>query len=175
MANLVRPLAIWSASQGTVRPLIQPLILTMRLLGKIFVFILLLIAAGAGYAFWQGPILDTESKTYVDMAVPAIVSTWNKQELARRASPELIQSVKTDDVSGLLLQFSRRLGALSQYDGSQGDSHLGFTLKGLIITANYTAKARFQRGSAVIRISLIKHGEQWQVLGFHVESPVLLQ
>jgi hypothetical protein len=147
----------------------------MRFLGKIFLLVLLLIGACVGYGFWKGPVLDKESKAYVDAAVPVIVARWDKQELGKRASPELIESAKHEDVTGFFLQLSRRFGALIHYDGSLGDSRIAFTPKGLLITARYTAKARFARGSAVIQVSLIKHGEDWQFMGFVVDPPVVSQ
>jgi hypothetical protein len=84
----------------------------MRILGRLFLILLLIVAAGVGFLFWCGPKLDAESKAYADTAVPAIVANWSKQELAVRASPELKESVRTTDVSGLLASFSQRLGQL---------------------------------------------------------------
>ena len=41
--------------------------------------------------------------------------------------------------------------------------------KGTTISATYVIKAQFERGSAEIDVKLIKHGDQWQILGFHVK------
>jgi hypothetical protein len=143
----------------------------MRLLGKIFLLLLRIVAACIGYAFWQGPQLDTQSHAYVDAVVPAIVSTWSEPAFDEHASPELLQAAKGTDMPAMFLQFSQRLGGLAHYDGAQGESNLGFTPRGLVITANYTVKASFQKAPAMIHIRLIKHGEQWQVLNFFVDSP----
>jgi hypothetical protein len=71
----------------------------MRFLGK--AFLLLLVAAWFAYGLWQGPILDAQSKAYVDAAVPAIFKRWDKQELISRASPELSQSTTESNFTSL--------------------------------------------------------------------------
>ena len=43
------------------------------------------------------------------------------------------------------------------------------------IRAQYSANATFEKGPAVVQLDLIKHDNQWQVLGFFVRSPVLEQ
>jgi hypothetical protein len=57
-------------------------------LDVIFLLLVVVVAAFFGYAAMTGGKLDNESKAYVDAAVPAIVSSWNDQELLTRASPE---------------------------------------------------------------------------------------
>jgi len=44
-----------------------------------------------------------------------------------------------------------------------------------VISAAYVAGADFANGPAEIRMSLIKHGDQWQLLGFHIDSKVFLE
>jgi len=41
-------------------------------------------------------------------------------------------------------------------------------------TGKYTAKATFEKGEATIKLTLIKHGRQWQIGGFHVDSPAFV-
>ena len=147
----------------------------MRCLGKIFLILILLVAGFVGYGIWQGPTLDAQSKAFVDSAVPAICSTWNKDEVLNRASPEFTQTVSKRDVSALLSALSRRLGRFVRYDGAKGDSNFGFTNKGVSLTARYVAKAQFSNGPAVIHFSLVKRGGQWQLLNFLFESPALLR
>ena len=45
---------------------------------------------------------------------------------------------------------------------------------GKTISAQYTAKAQFEKGEATIRLVLVKHGDQWQINGFELTSPQLL-
>jgi hypothetical protein len=41
-------------------------------------------------------------------------------------------------------------------------------------TADYDIKATFAKGDANIHVVLIKHGDNWQIMGFRVNSPALL-
>ena len=144
-------------------------------LGIVFLVLVVLAAVGFGFLAFKGRALDKESKQYVDATVPKIVSNWDQQALLDRASPELLLAVSEDEwtkISGLL----RKHGDLKNYKGCQGKAETLYTPgKGKVISAKYEAMAVFKRGPAQIRISLIKHGDNWQILGFHVYSKTLLE
>jgi hypothetical protein len=144
------------------------------LLGAIFLIVIVLVVAGIGTAVVKGSSLDKESKAYVDSAVPIIVSNWDEQELLNRASPEFSQAVSKEDLDKLYGMF-RKLGHFRTYQVSEGQSYLSFTSQnGKSITAAYTAKATFDTGPATIKVTLVKHGDRWQILGFHIDSNVFL-
>ena len=48
------------------------------------------------------------------------------------------------------------------------------TQKGKTTSGQYTAKATFEKGEATIKLGLIKHGDQWQILRFNVNSAQLM-
>lgn len=138
-------------------------------LGAIFFTLIVLGAVAFVFIAIRGTALDKESKAYVDAAVPAIVSSWSGQELLDHASPEFKQATSGADV-GRMFSVCRLLGKMLAYRGSQGQSLMAHDLaKGTTISASYVVKAEFERGSAEIDIKLIKHGDQWQILGFHVK------
>jgi hypothetical protein len=140
------------------------------ILGAIFLMLILLGAIGIGIAAFKGAALDKESKAYVDAAVPAIISSWNTQELLSRASPEFNKVTKSDDLERFF-QPLRSLGKMQKYEGSQGQSVTSRILgKGTTISADYFVRAEFEGGSAKIYVKLIKHGNLWQIGGFRVES-----
>jgi|SRR5262245_12727048 len=143
-------------------------------LGIVFIVLLVGIAGLIGYAAFTGSRLDKESKAYVDAAVPAIVSSWNEQELLRRASPEFQKAASSSDVERLF-RWLRTLGRLQKYEGAQGESITSVTQQtGKVIYARYSAKAFFDAGEANIEVGLIKHGDQWQIGRFNVTSPALV-
>jgi Na+-transporting methylmalonyl-CoA/oxaloacetate decarboxylase gamma subunit len=145
------------------------------ILGAIFLALIVLAAVCIGIGAVKGSALDKQSKAYVDSTVPVIVSTWDEHELLSRASPEFTQATDKDELDKLYTMF-RRLGRLRQYQGSQGQSYMSLTTQnGKRTTAVYTAKASFDSGSAVIKVTLTKHGDQWQIEGFYVDSDVFLQ
>jgi uncharacterized RDD family membrane protein YckC/energy-coupling factor transporter ATP-binding protein EcfA2 len=122
----------------------------------------------------QRTALDKESKTYADSAIPAIVSTWSEKDLLDRASPEFKQSVTTDQLDRSFRSFSG-LGPLQKCEPAQGQATMSATTQtGKMISGQYTAKATFEKGEASIKLGLIKHGDQWQILSFDVDSPALV-
>jgi len=138
-------------------------------LGVIFLVLILLAAIGIGITAFKGAALDKESKAYVDAAVPAIISSWNTQELLSRASSELNQMTTANDVERLF-QSLRLLGKMQKYQGSQGESVTSKILgKGTTISGRYLVSADFEGGTAKIYVTLIKHGNLWQIAGFRVE------
>lgn len=140
----------------------------IMILGYIFLVLIVVLIVGYGTLTIIGHRLDRESKAFVDAAVPAIVSTWDVDEIEKRASPEFNDEV---DYDGLEQDFDvlRQLGKLVEYKGSTGDSNITLSLQyGYEITADYTANADFEAGSANMQMSLIKHGGQWQILDLKI-------
>ncbi len=141
---------------------------TITLLGYVFLVLIVGTAAAMGTLAVLGKRLNKESKTFVDAAVPAIVSGWDVEEIQKRASPEFNDEVDYDDLEQDL-ETLRQLGELVEYKGSSGDANITLSIRyGYEITADYTASADFEAGSADIHISLIKHDGQWQILDLTV-------
>jgi len=91
-----------------------------------------------------------------------------------RASPEFKKAVPIDQLDRLFRAFAT-LGRLQKCEPAQGQSVMSATTQsGKKISGQYTAKATFEKGEATIKLGLIKHGDQWQILGFHVDSPVFV-
>ena len=150
---------------------------TLQVLGGIFAVLLLGIVAAFGYAAYVGSGLDHSSKVYVDESIPAIVSDWSKEELLRRASPQLLQVMNRHpgQLDQVFSKFSR-LGSLRRYGGCKGEANIVFNLnKGKTVTAGYSADATFEHGDAHIAVRLIQTDGQWRILLFNVNSPIFLQ
>jgi len=145
------------------------------ILGGVFVAVIVIGIIGFIFVSKKGNALDKESKQYVDSAVPAIISKWDVKEVMDRASPEFIKTVSEEDMKKLFEWF-HKLGNLKEYKGSKGDARMFFKPgQGEEISAQYVANAEFDSGPAEIKISLIKHGSKWQILGLHVNSKALMQ
>jgi len=143
-------------------------------LGSIFLALIVLVAIGIAFIAIKGTALDKESKVYADSAIPAVVTAWSEKELLDRASPEFKKAVTIDQLDGLFRAFAR-LGRLQKCEPAQGHSLMAATTQsGKTTSGQYTAKATFEKGEATIKLGLIKHGDQWQILGFHVDSPVFV-
>jgi len=139
-----------------------------------------LVAVAGAVALWvlcggaeKSSSLDLESHKFVDDAIVAIASSWNPDELLKRASSEMLAEAGHQvDVDSLFDQW-RPLGGLISYTGSTGGAETIESPEiGKMIKATYSAKATFQNGTAEIRIELVKRDGHWSILGFKV-SPNL--
>jgi len=143
-------------------------------LGIIFLVIIVLGAVSIGFIAVRGNALDKESKAYADAAIPAIVSNWNQNELLGRASPEFKKAVTQQQLDQMFRWFIS-LGRFQSSEPAQGQAGITVTPQtGKVISGQYTAKAKFEKGEATIKLGLIKHGDQWQIASFHVDSPALV-
>jgi hypothetical protein len=142
------------------------------------VLLLGLVAAGLwGYAAYQGRGLDASSRAYVLANVPPISSTWSKDEVWKRSSPQLpkVANEHREQLGQLFTKLSR-LGALRSFDDVKGDSNVSYTTHdGKVTTAAYVGSAKFEHGEGRITVRLIQASGQWQFLRFHVDSPIFLQ
>jgi hypothetical protein len=144
------------------------------ILGSIFLAIIVLGAIGIAVVAVRGIALDKESKAYVEAAIPAIITNWTEKELLDRASPEFKQAA-TQQQLDQLFRWVSTLGRLQKYDPPQGQALMSATTQtGKVISAQYTTKATFEKGEAIVTLGLIKHGDQWQILRFNVNSPQLV-
>jgi hypothetical protein len=122
----------------------------------------------------KGAALDKESKAYVDEVTPKILSNLTKETLFQYSSDELKKSAPPEEMDKLFNMFAK-LGKFEEYKGSTGGANISVTTeKGKVITGNYRAKAKFENGPAEIDIKAIKKGNNWQVLGFYINSKVFL-
>jgi len=138
-------------------------ILTYTLL--VFAIILIGCAVAAGII---GKTLDKESKAFVDTTIPAIVSDWDIVEIQKRASPEFNEAVDYDQMQQLF-DVLHGLGDLQEYNGAVGEAKIVISFQeGIVITAYYDASADFESGSALVQLTLIKHGKNWQILGLKI-------
>lgn len=145
--------------------------------GAIVVALVLVLGGFIGYAAYTGRGLDESSKQYVENNIPPILSTWSENELVKRASPELLKA--SEKQPGLVDKLFRKLsglGALTRFGKVEGSSNISYTTEnGKVITASYTAQAKFEHGKAQLRIRLIQRAGEWRILGFWVDSPILLE
>ena len=149
----------------------------LSIIGGLFLTLLVIIACFIGYAAYQGRGLDASSKAYVEENVPPILSSWSKEDLLKRSSPQLLEAIerKPDQMDQLFRKLSK-LGAMRSFTGVKGDSQVFYDIKqGKTTTASYTAAATFENGEARLTIRLIQNAGEWKFLLFNVNSPIFLQ
>jgi hypothetical protein len=150
----------------------------LSIVGGLFLVLVLLVAGFFGYAAYQGRGLDASSRAYVEENIPAIISTWSKDELLKRSSPQLLKIIneKPEQLDQLFQKFSK-LGPLLSFGEVKGSSNVSYTTQnGKLTTASYIAIAKFKNAEGRITARLIQSPEgQWQILLLHVDSPLFLQ
>ena len=143
--------------------------------------IVILIILGLLSLNYYGSILDRQSRTYADEAILAIVSSWDHKELVSHANPDLLNAFSGDDLISLFKIYSNNLGELKKYEGSNGQTHIDveiFCKEGMMctaITAEYIAKAVFEKGEATITIKMVHRKFEWNIYNFTVSSEQLLR
>jgi hypothetical protein len=96
------------------------------------------------------------------------MSNFDFLEMAKNASPEMKETLNTKTGSEAMKMFQKKYGKFIKYEGSAGESVQYFTLKGIIMTAEYKCKITYENGSIQITINLIKHSSVWQILNFNL-------
>jgi hypothetical protein len=137
----------------------------------------LLLVGGLALGFWMFAAVERggqSARAYVDEAVPAITAHWDVDELTERADPALLREADGAKLK-LLFVWLSTLGPLQTYQGASLQSTYvqSMTGSGTATTARYVATARYARGDARIELIVVRHGEGWHILGFHVNSDAL--
>ena len=149
----------------------------LSIIGGFFLVLVIVVIGFVGYAAYQGRGLDASSKEYVEANVPTIISTWSKEELLKRSSPQLLKTIneKPEQLDQLFQKLSK-LGAMQSFGDVKGASNVSYTTQnGKVTTASYVASAKFVNGEGHITVRLIQLSGQWQFLLFNVNSPMFLQ
>ncbi len=142
----------------------------------ILVAVLSVIGSIVAYVVSAGSGLDESSKAYVDANIPVIASQWSEEELLKRSSLQLLDLIKKNPTQlDQVFKKLATLGALKQYGASKGQAVLSFNVpNGKTVTAKYVADAKFEHGDANFQIQLVQTDGQWQIINFHVDSPIFL-
>ena len=139
----------------------------LMVLGGIFLLIVVLVVVG----IVRTGFVHREAVTYLNEAVPAIVSEWSEQAFLDRITPALSDSISDDELLKLFVTF-RKLGKLRSLDGPLGTVHAGITGKGSVARGQYEIPANFASGPALIRVTIIKTSGEWQISDFTIRSKV---
>ena len=130
------------------------------------------LVAAAGY--YSATVREGEAKAYVDRIVPAVVMRWSSGDLFANASREMLRDITLDRIDTLFASFSKRLGRLQAYGGSQREGYFfKLTMRGRVLTYVYLVTARFERGPAQIRVRAVWRDGEWKLSDFYVLSEAL--
>ncbi|MGX9416275.1 hypothetical protein ACWU4D_02875 [Vibrio sp. WJH972] len=141
--------------------------------GIVFTILLAVATVAVGLLVHKGSALDEESQKYVNTVTPEVLSSLDKETLFLFADRELINSATSDEFDKLFRKF-RELGTLRSFNPSIGEANINFNDSNMTITGSYVMKAEFENGEAMIKVTVIKRGDEWKVIGFYIDSPIYL-
>ena len=157
----------------------------MRVLGAIFLALLLAIGAAAAAYVPQGFALQASAAAYVEENVPVIVQHWNPEEVTKRAAAEFLVPEVQEGLPAVFAQLSQ-LGKLQRLGKPQGgivvadlqvafrESRIGVSINNKPVKpiwAEFVVDADFDAGPANIKMMLVRRGEAWRIMGFWVGAP----
>jgi hypothetical protein len=146
-----------------------------NVLGIIFAVIIVVAIIAAAIFIPRTFKLQGAAITYIQDAVPKIVTNWNSQALVDRATPELMSASKSREQVDRLFGMFRKLGSLKRLDKPVGTvTSTAFTGTGTATVGNFIIKGEFEKGPATIKIQLRRVNDAWKINGFRVDSNALL-
>jgi hypothetical protein len=131
-----------------------------QIFGAVALIIFLPLGVGIGWTVPQAIRPDSESKAFVDAAVPAITATWSTREIPNRANPEFRVATKSEQPETLVRQFWPARAAKDDSSVSQATVTY-FTSTGSKTMATSGANAEYEDGAA--KITPLPHG--WETSG----------
>jgi len=123
----------------------------------------------------QGAALDAESKAYVEDSIVTIGARWDADELWHRGTAHFREVTGQNDLRAFFDAAKTALGGLVEYRGASGQATIAITNAGKLATAQYRAKAAFEKGDADILVAAVKNGAEWRIEGFHINSSALMR
>lgn len=158
----------------------------LKFFGAVFLAALLLLGAGAAVSIYKGLALQKNAAAYVETNVPLIVRNWNPEEVIKRAAPEFLVPAVQEGLPTVFEQLSK-LGKLRKLGKPEGglvvaDLQLVVRESRVRVSINnqqlkpvwgeFVADADFEGGSAIIKMMLVRRGDEWRIIGFWVGPPV---
>lgn len=143
----------------------------LRVLGLLFIAILVI--AGMGFGYWIHQ--DRQARAFVTASVPVIYTEWSAQALTRRTAGALRTPVFEGEVRDMFRQIAPHLGPLVSANEPEGTLRYGRPdtrlPKGLF--GKYVSHAKFRNGDAELRFLVTKEDGVWRIAQFAFESPQL--
>ena len=136
--------------------------------------VILVIAVFYSLIVYRGADANEESEKFVNQVTPVILAAMNRETFFSYADDELINSASADRYDRIFTWFAT-LGELRSYNGSTGQANIRLSFSGISFSADYEARATFDKGNAVVKVSLVRRGNVWKISGFGISSPALTQ
>lgn len=118
--------------------------------------------------------LNEIGKTYVDQTLPLLLADLRTENFFKYAGKGIMGSAPREDFDFMFDWFSR-LGPLKACHEAYGEIVTAvFTDGREECTGDYAARVEFATGPAIVRLMIIKEGEDWKINGISIESKALM-
>jgi|GEM_PF-6459862 len=138
-----------------------------------------ILCCGGMFLFGKGvynAVVETNDQAdkFASKAMTEIGKDWSLATLKKYAAPEFKQIMNDDEITARLKGYAEKLGALksckeftatttsSNYDNGES-----------VVTVHNNAQAIFEKGTGTLDVSVVKHGDQWGLIGFEIRSDAL--
>lgn len=146
----------------------------LKVLGIIFLVIVILIASLFAYTYLKSSEYNEEALPYIEKVIPEL-STWNTKILKKYSAPEALANIKDEEFEKLMRWFSK-LGNLKSIEKPKfvNFSNYSSLENGQKTILSYTILAHYENGDALIEMSLLEVENGFQVYRFHLNSSALI-
>lgn len=126
--------------------------------------------------FVVGSRASTEGAAFARETIVLVSQPWNAEALVSRAAPELLQTTSREKLVDFVAFISRRLGPLRAAGPMQnGQWRVYVGTKGPAVFTSHFSDCEFERGPGRVTVQLVRRGDTWQVLSFHINSDLLMK
>ncbi|WP_291913291.1 hypothetical protein [Limnohabitans sp.] len=148
----------------------------LKSFGAIFIALIFISAIAMSVASSKISKLEGEAVQFINSEIPQITKEWDSNILYEIASPDLKAKASSEDLSKLFKILSS-LGKLNKLNAPNGNIKIKFFGKNNSSNASgyFECQSDFEKGPAVIKLTLEKYQDQWLVSSFHINSVTFLE
>lgn len=148
----------------------------LKILGAIFLGLIIVISITFAMASSEISKLNDEANKFIKTKITQLTKDWDSKILYDITSPELKSQTNPEDFIKIFEIYSI-LGKLKEINSPKGKINIKLFAKPKSASAvgYFECQSEFEKGPAIIKITLAKHQDQWLVSSFHINSSVFLE
>lgn len=137
------------------------------ILGLVLLAAIIIISSNKIYTYYKSSQYQDTAVPYIKMVVPEI-SKWDPETIKGYMPPESLKNTPEEKIIKIVNYLSR-LGVLK----SMEEPIFSHVVPGETTIVTYKIDAEYEKGAAVITISLLSRGDLFQVYKFDINSMAL--
>ena len=148
----------------------------LKTLGLTFLTLIIVAVITLSVASTKISKLNEEANNFIKIKIPQLTKNWDSNKLYAITSPDLKSKLSSEDFAKLFEIYSI-LGELKELNSPDGKINIKLFGKPNSATAvgYFECQSEFEKGPAVIKLTLEKYQDQWLVSSFHINSVTFLE